>query len=65
LGMIDMIQYIGRNGRTAEFFYGTDHFEYVWERLIDFNFGIGNKSFYFPRTSWYLGAGGRHVKPPL
>lgn len=64
-GMIDMIQYVGKKGRNARFFFGTNDFEYVWERLIDFNFGIDNKNFYFPRTSWYLGSAGTHAKSAL
>lgn len=63
--MIDMIQYVGKKGRNARFFFGTNHFEYVWEKLIDFNFGEGNKSSYFPRTSWYLGAEGEYAKSAL
>ena len=34
--------------------YGTFEFEYVWEKLIDFAYGIQNKSDYFPKTSWYI-----------
>lgn len=64
-GMIDMIQYVGRKGRNARFYFGTNDFEYVWERLIDFNFGEDNKNFYFPRTSWYLGTEGKHAKSAL
>ncbi len=64
-GMMDMIQYVGKKGRNARFFFGTNDFEYVWERLIDFNFGVDNKNYYFPRTSWYLGAAGKHAKSAL
>lgn len=64
-GMIDMIRYVGKRGQNAKFFFGTDRFEYVWEKLIDFNFGIGNKSDYFPRTTWYLGDRGAHTKSAL
>ncbi|WP_310604220.1 LlaJI family restriction endonuclease [Anaerosporobacter sp.] len=64
-GMIDMIQYVGKKGRNARFFFGTNDFEYVWERLIDFNFGVDNKNYYFPRTSWYLGSAGKHTKSAL
>ena len=63
--MIEMIQYIGQNGQNSRFFFGTTHFEYVWERLIDFNFGVDNKNYYYPRTSWYLNTGGNHVKSAL
>ena len=29
-------------------------FNYIWERLIDFTYGISNKQDYFPRTQWNL-----------
>lgn len=34
--------------------YGTNRFEYVWEKLIDKIFGITNKKDYFPSTYWNL-----------
>ena len=34
--------------------YGTDRFEYVWERLIDRAFGISDKERFFPKTRWIL-----------
>lgn len=64
-GMISMIRYIGKRGKNSKFFFGTDRFEYVWEKLIDFNFGVSNKADYFPRTTWYLGNGGAHSKSAL
>lgn len=63
--MIDMIQYVGKKGQNAKFFFGTDRFEYVWEKMIDFNFGIDGKDYYFPRTTWFLGAKGTHAKSAL
>lgn len=63
--MIDMVQYVGKKGKNAKFFFGTNDFEYVWEKMIDFNFGEDNKNDYFPRTSWYLGKNGIHAKSAL
>ena len=37
-----------------EFVYGTNRFEYVWEKMIDRVFGITDKAFYFPKTTWNL-----------
>jgi hypothetical protein len=34
--------------------YGTYHFEYIWEKLINTHFGIKNKEKYFPKTYWIL-----------
>lgn len=38
----------------SSYIYGTNRFEYVWEKLIDNSFGIVNKKDYFPRTYWDL-----------
>ena len=32
-----------------DFRYGTENFEYAWESLIDFTYGIDNKQDYFPK----------------
>ena len=37
-----------------QFYFGTDSFEYVWEKLIDRVFGIKDKQNYFPKTRWKL-----------
>ena len=63
--MIDMIQYLGKKGGNANFFFGTNRFEYVWERLIDFNFGISDKRKYYPHTFWDLGSGSKHTNSAL
>lgn len=34
--------------------YGTNRFEYVWEKMIDKIFGITNKKDYFPSAYWEL-----------
>lgn len=36
----------------TEFEYGTNRFEYVWEKMIDKVFGIPEKTDYFPKTTW-------------
>lgn len=38
----------------TNFKYGTYHFEYVWENMIDYVFGISEKEDYFPKTTWNL-----------
>ena len=52
--MISMIEYLDEVKTDKQFYFGTDHFEYVWEKLIDEVFGIPNKEDYFPRTHWTL-----------
>lgn len=50
--MIAMIEFIDEKTLDKQFYFGTEHFEKVWERLIDVTFGIKEKEEYFPRTSW-------------
>lgn len=56
--MLDMIKFIDERPNEKQFYFGTDRFEYVWERLIDKVFGESNKDEYFPRAEWRL----RHGK---
>lgn len=53
-GMKDMLEYMDERNSDRQFYYGTDNFEYVWERLIDRIFGIRAKEKYFPRSRWKL-----------
>ena len=39
---------------NEEFVFGTNRFEYVWEKMIDRVFGVPDKGFYFPKTTWNL-----------
>ena len=50
--MLHIIYSLDANNDAQYFTYGTDSFEYVWERLIDNVFGIKNKMDYFPKTQW-------------
>ena len=36
--------------RETSFTFGTNRFEYVWEKMIDTAFGISDKQRYFPKT---------------
>ena len=36
--------------------YGTEEFEYVWERLVDHVYGVTNKADYYPHTKWHIGS---------
>lgn len=55
--MIDMIKYMDERPNKNQFYFGTDRFEYVWERLIDKAFGESNKEKYFPKAHWRLRLG--------
>ncbi len=63
--MLAMINYIDERSPQKQFYFGTDRFEYVWERLIDRVFGVKNKNDYFPRTRWMLDFGKVHINPAL
>ncbi|MDE8064182.1 LlaJI family restriction endonuclease [Erysipelothrix rhusiopathiae] len=63
--MIDVIKFLDEKPNEKEFFFGTDVFEYVWEKLIDKVFGIDNKQDYFPKTKWTLRYGHNRINNPL
>lgn len=52
--MIALLEHIDDPSNEKQFYFGTDRFEYVWEKLIDTVFGIRGKEEFFPRTKWNL-----------
>lgn len=50
--MIAMIEFMDNNTIDKQFYFGTDKFEHVWEKLIDVVFGENNKDEYFPHGIW-------------
>lgn len=50
--MIAMIEFRDNQTIDKQFYFGTDKFETVWEKLIDKVFGVPNKSDYFPHGIW-------------
>lgn len=50
--MIAMIEFIDERVLDKSFYFGTDNFEYIWEKIIDKVFGIPNKEDYFPKAVW-------------
>lgn len=63
--MKDMLAYMDEEASQEQIYYGTYHFEYVWEKLIDRVFGEAHKEQYFPRTRWLLDYGQDKEKRPL
>lgn len=55
--MIAMIEYMDEKTKDKRFYFGTDRFEYVWEKLVDRVFGEKRKDGFFPRTRWTLRTG--------
>ncbi|RMI73766.1 LlaJI family restriction endonuclease [Streptococcus iniae] len=52
--MLDILNYKDRQEEPDRFYFGTNNFQYIWENLIDYTYGIPNKKDYFPRTQWNL-----------
>lgn len=54
----DMIAIISETNTEKDLFkdyiYGTFEFEYVWENIVDYAYGIKDKQNYFPKTYWIL-----------
>lgn len=63
--MKDMLEYMDEETSERGFYFGTDEFEHVWEKLIDRAFGEKDKEKYFPRTRWLLDYGRNKEKRPL
>lgn len=64
-GMLDMLEYMDEKTSESTFYFGTDDFDHVWEKLIDRAFGVKDKENYFPRTRWLLDYGKVKDKHPL
>ncbi|SHI17517.1 LlaJI family restriction endonuclease [Sporanaerobacter acetigenes] len=58
--MLAIIDFRNSADDPEEFYFGTNNFEYIWEKLIDETYGIKEKDYYFPRTTWRLDFGERH-----
>lgn len=58
--MLAIIDFRNSADDPEEFYFGTNNFEYIWERLIDETYGVRNKNYYFPKTSWKLNFGERY-----
>lgn len=58
--MISILEYLKGKKNDDIYYFGTERFEYIWEKLIDTAFGIKEKEKYFPRTTWYLKYGNIH-----
>ncbi len=64
--MTEILSYRGNADGEDDFYYGTNRFEYVWERLVDEVYGIAEKTEFFPQTAWVIGntvTAGSHLKP--
>ena len=53
--MLAIVDYLQNEDVPVCYKCGTSRFEYVWEALVDKVFGIEEKEFYFPKTTWTVG----------
>lgn len=63
--MNDMLEYMDERTSDKKFYFGTDDFDSVWEKMIDRAFGVKDKDKYFPRSRWLLDHGKYKEKRPL
>ncbi len=63
--MLDMLKSLDDETSDRQFYFGTDDFDRVWEKLIDRAFGEKDKDKYFPRSRWLLDYGRYKEKRPL
>lgn len=63
--MIDILKYLDDHSDDRRFFFGTDDFASIWEKMVDNAFGINDKDNYLPRAKWHLDFGAEKEKKPL
>lgn len=54
VNMLAVVDFLGDDGPSGDYRYGTYRFEYVWESMIDRVYGIKEKECYFPKTRWMI-----------
>ena len=52
--MLLVIDYIDSSNEAKTFYFGTENFENVWERLIDTVFGELDKEKFYPKCHWFI-----------
>lgn len=63
--MKNMLQFMDEKTSEKQFYFGTDDFDHVWEKLIDKAFGERDKEKYFPHSRWLLDYDKHKEKRPL
>lgn len=58
LNMLEIINFSSKKHDGKKFFYGTNEFHVIWEKMVDERFGINltkvQRSNYFPHINWKL-----------
>lgn len=52
--MLLVIDYMDSSNDAKSFYFGTEHFEGVWERLVDTVFGEPDKEKFYPKCHWFI-----------
>ncbi|GAB7231287.1 LlaJI family restriction endonuclease [Facklamia hominis] len=52
--MADILNFENSANNPDQFYFGTNRFEYIWEKLIQETYGNVRKEDYFPKTKWRL-----------
>ncbi len=52
--MLQIIDYMDSSAESKTFYFGTEHFESVWEGLIDSVFGENDKERFYPKCHWFI-----------
>ncbi|MCR5494913.1 MAG: LlaJI family restriction endonuclease [Treponema sp.] len=52
--MLLIIDYMDSSAESKTFYFGTEHFESVWEGLIDSVFGQDDKEKFYPKCHWFI-----------
>lgn len=55
--MLDILEFTSHLDNLEEIYFGTNRFEYIWERLIQETYGNVVKEYYFPKSRWLLNIG--------
>ena len=66
LAMKAVLQSLNDDGNAIhKSYFGTERFEYVWEKMIDQVYGIKEKQRYFPNTYWKIKGSKKKDNSPL
>lgn len=69
LNMLEIIQFSSKKHDGSDFFYGTNEFHVIWEKMLDERFGIElaklNKDNFHPHINWKLFKDNRYTQTPL
>lgn len=52
--MLDIIEYLDSSDEPKNFYYGTENFETVWERLVNEIYGEKDKEKFLPHSHWHI-----------